>query len=221
MGQLRYLLFDLDGTLYTGASGLFTEVGRRIDVWTARALDISLAEAQTLRTRYFHAYGTTMAGLLRHQPEVDIDDYLEYVHEIRVERYLAPNPALGAMLERLPVRKAVFTNAIASWAERILEHFAIREHFTAIVDVRAVDYLGKPKPEAYARALALLGVPGTACVFLDDQARNLQAGAEFGMRTVLVRAGQEPGDGVDFAVDTILEAEPVLQRLLGETLPQE
>jgi putative hydrolase of the HAD superfamily len=179
-------------------------------VWTARALDIPLAEAQALRARYFHKYGTTMAGLLRHHPEVDIDDYLEYVHEIRVERYLAPNPALGAMLERLPARKAVFTNAIVSWAERILEHFAIREHFTTIVDVRAVDYL-----------LALLGVPGTACVFLDDQARNLQAGAEFGMRTVLVQAGREPGDGVDFAVDTILDAEPVLQRLLGRASPQE
>ncbi len=120
MAQLRYLLFDLDGTLYTGASGLFAEVGRRIDVWIARALDIPLVEAQALRARYFHAYGTTMAGLLRHHPEVDIDDYLEYVHEIRVERYLTPNPALDAMLERLPVRKAVFTNAIASWAERIL-----------------------------------------------------------------------------------------------------
>jgi len=219
MGPLRYLLFDLDDTLYTGASGLFAEVGRRIEVWMAQALDIPPAEAQTLRQRYFHEYGTTMAGLLRHHPEVDIDDYLEYVHEIRVERYLAPNPALGAMLGRLPARKAVFTNAIASWAERILECLAVREHFTAIVDVRAVDYLGKPKPEAYARALALLDVPGTACVLLDDQARNLQVGADLGMRTVLVRVGQEPGAGVDFAVDTILDAEPVLQRLLEKNTP--
>ena len=94
---VRHLLFDLDDTLYTDSSGLFIEVGDRIRRWTAEALGVSLEEAQDLRREYYKAYGTTMAGLLRHHPEVDIDAYLEYVHDVDVSRYLAINSHEGVV----------------------------------------------------------------------------------------------------------------------------
>lgn len=212
--MIRYLLFDLDDTLYTNASGLFDEVRQRIEAWLVQALDIPLATAQTLRYEYHMRYGTTMAGLLRHHPGANVDAYLEDVHQVDVAKYLQPDPALSAMLARLPANKAVFTNAISSWAERILAQLDIREHFQRIVDVRDVRYLAKPRPEAYAQLLTLLQVDGKACAFIDDQRPNLQAAAEFGMRTVLVRPGDTPGVGVDYVADTVLQAEPVLWRLL-------
>ena len=211
---LNYLLFDLDDTLYTNASGLFGEVGRLIEAWLAQELHLSAEEAHALREHYFEAYGTTMAGLLRDHPELDIDDYLEFAHGADLDAYLSPSPALDAMLARLPLPKAIFTNAIADWAERVLHTLEISHHFEVIIDVRAVDYRGKPAPEAYELALALLGVPGPACVLVDDQARNLQVAKEFGMRTILVREGAEPTEGVDAVVGGILEVEPVLRQWL-------
>ena len=210
-----YLLFDLDDTLYTQASGLFLEVRERIAHWTSQALDISLDEAQMLRREYYHAYGTTMGGLLQHHPHVDIDDYLDVVHEVDVSRYLSPDPELDAMLERLHAPKAIFTNAIADWAERILARLGVREHFEMIIDVRAVDYHSKPSPQAYERALALLDVPGEACVLMDDHAPNLAQAAKFGMRTILVGAETAPNNKVDYAVPDVLAAEPALQRMLA------
>lgn len=212
---LQYLLFDLDDTLYTNASGLFGELGQRIEAWLAQAFSLSPEAAHTLRREYHARYGTTMTGLLRHHPGADVEDYLEVVHQIDVAQYLAPDPALGAMLGRLPVSKLIFTNGIASWAERILAQLDVREHFERIVDVRDVGYLAKPRPEAYTRLLALLQVPGAACVLLDDQRPNLQTAAQFGMRTVLVRPGSAPGAGAEFAVGSVLEAEPVLHCLLN------
>jgi len=216
MPSIHYLLFDLDDTLYTDASGLFTEVGARIEAWTARALGLTAEGAATLRRRYFAEYGTTMAGLLRHHPEADIDDYLEYVHQIDVARYLRPNPALDAMLGRLDATKVIFTNGIASWAERILTQLGVRSHFAQIIDVRAVRLQGKPRPFAYEQALALLDTTGPACALIDDQPRNLQGALPFGMRTVLVRPNGTAADGIEFAVEDVLAAEPVLQALLGE-----
>lgn len=213
--MIRYLLFDLDDTLYTNTSGLFGEVRQRIEAWLMQALDIPLETAQTLRREYHLRYGTTMAGLLHHHPEADVEDYLETVHRVDVTKYLHPAPELGAMLERLPAGKVVFTNAITSWAERILERLEIREHFERIVDVRDVGYLAKPRPEAYEQLLALLHVDGADCVLLDDQAPNLQTAAQFGMHTILVRSGQVPSAGVDFAVGTVLEAELPLWQLLN------
>ena len=216
--MIRYLLFDLDDTLYTNTSGLFGEVRQRIEAWLMHALDIPLETAQTLRREYHTLYGTTMAGLLRHHPEADVEDYLENVHRVDVTKYLHPVPELGAMLARLPAGKVVFTNAIASWAERILECLEVREHFERIVDVRDVGYLAKPRPEAYNQLLALLQVDGADCVLLDDQVPNLLTAAQFGMRTILVRSDQIPSTSIDFAVGTVLEAElPLWQLLNGRT----
>ncbi|MGC9348225.1 MAG: pyrimidine 5'-nucleotidase [Anaerolineae bacterium] len=217
MPNIRYLLFDLDDTLYTNTSGLFNEVGDRIGQWTAEALGLSLTEAEALRRTYYRTYGTTMAGLLREHPEVDIDAYLDYVHDIDVARYLDAAPDLAAMLESLSVPKAVFTNSIADWAERVTRQLGVRHHFEHIFDVRAVGYRSKPDPHAYSWVLERLGLPGEACVMLDDQPTYLLGAAEAGMTTVLVRSHADRRNGddaIDYAVDHVLDAEPILQRLL-------
>lgn len=213
---MPYILFDLDDTLYTNDTGLFKELGTRLVYWVSQQLHISLDESATLRREYFQAYGTMMRGLLLHHPEVSVDAYLEYVHDIDVSRYIAPNPALDAMLSRLVVPKAVFTNSIADWAERILRQLGIRYHFTHIIDVRAVDYQSKPHPHAFERALQILGTSAAECVMVDDQVNYLRGAAAAGMRTVLVHPGTEAGNGIDYAVDTILDAEPILRQWLAE-----
>jgi putative hydrolase of the HAD superfamily len=213
---VEYILFDLDDTLYTNDTGLFKELGTRLVDWVAQQLNISLEESAVLRHDYFVNYGTMMRGLLLHHPEVDIDAYLDYVHDIDVSRYIAPNPALDGMLSRLDVAKAVFTNSVADWAERILQQLGVRRHFTHIIDVRAVDYQSKPHPHAFERALEILGTPASACVMVDDQVSYLRGAMDVGMRTVLVREGVMLTDGIDCAVDNILAAEPILQRWLAE-----
>ena len=215
MSDVRIVFFDLDDTLYTNSSGLFVEVGQRIESWTAQALGISLEEARALRHRYYMTYGTTMAGLLREHPHVDIDSYLTYVHDVDVSQYLEPHPELQAMLASLAARKAVFTNSIADWAERVTRRLGVREYFEAIYDVRAVDYRSKPDPHAYRQVLETVSLPGEACVMLDDQPAYLRGASAHGMRTILVRADGQPGEGVDYAVPTVVEAEPVLRRLLA------
>lgn len=211
---VRYILFDLDDTLYDYSSGMFQAVRARIETWMVQTLQLSLPKVQALRQKYFKAYGTTLAGLVRHHPEADRDDYLDAVHQVDVSRYLAPRPELEAMVAALPVKKGIFTNGTADWADRVLRQLNIRQHFGPLIDIRATRYVGKPWPEAYRMALDLLHCDGAECIFVDDQPRNLQPAAAFGMRTVLVRPGGVPEDGVEFAVDDILDAGAVLQQIL-------
>ncbi len=213
---MQYILFDLDDTLYTNDTGLFKELGTRLVFWVSQQLGISLEESSVLRREYFLAYGTMMRGLLLHHPEVSVDEYLDYVHDIDVSQFIAPDPALDGMLSRLDVAKVVFTNSIADWAERILQQLGVRRHFTHIIDVRAVDYQSKPHPHAFERALEILGTPASACVMVDDQVSYLCGAVDAGMRTVLVRPGAEVTAGIDFAVDHILDVEPILQQWLAE-----
>ncbi|MCX7855058.1 MAG: HAD-IA family hydrolase, partial [Anaerolineae bacterium] len=74
-------------------------------------------------------------------------------------------------------------------------------------------FIHKPRREAYERLLALLGVPGPACILVDDRVVNLQPAKALGMTTVLVNG--LPQDGVDFAVGSVLEVGPLIQRLLA------
>jgi putative hydrolase of the HAD superfamily len=215
MIAIQHVLFDLDDTLYTDASGLFSEVGLRIVQWTQHALNVGEAEANALRQHYFTTFGTTMSGLLHEHPDVDIDDYLDYVHDIDITRYLDPNPELNEMLSRLSAPKSVFTNSIASWAERITRHLGIRSHFEHIFDVRASGYRSKPDPHSFNFVLKTLNLPAAACILLDDRVSYLKGAAAAGIHTVLVRTGGQHTDGIEFVVDHILDAEPILQQLLS------
>lgn len=214
MSKIEYLLFDLDDTLYTDKTGLFKEVGDRIEHWTAQTLGVSLDAAKALRRTYYETYGTTMAGLLQEHPDVDIDAYLDYVHDIDVSKYLQRHAALATMLAKLPVSKVIFTNSIMTWAERVTRQLGIRKHFERIFDVRAVGYRSKPNPYAYAWVLEQLQVPADACVMLDDQPSYLAGAAEAGMHTILVRRNGVAHEGVEYAVPHILDAEVILHELI-------
>ncbi len=53
----------------------------------------------------------------------------------------------------------------------------------AIVDATYTGVL-KPDPGAYRTCIEALGLPAPACVFVDDQIRNIDGARAFGMRTV-------------------------------------
>lgn len=54
--------------------------------------------------------------------------------------------------------------------------------FDVIVDATHTGIL-KPAPRAYQAVTAALSLPAEACVFVDDQKRNIDGAAAFGMRT--------------------------------------
>lgn len=217
--SFTHIVFDLDETLYPTSAGLMQEVGQRITDWLQRHLGLNPQEASHLREVYIHSYGATLGGLLaEHAGTVDVEDYLAFVHDVPVDAYLRPNPPLRAMLAAIPLRRAVFTNSTMEHARRVLDALGIADLFERVVDIRALNFIHKPRPEAYRRLLALLDAPGPACIMVDDRAVNLQSAKRLGMTTVLVNS--QPQDGVDFTVTSVLEVGPLVHRLLGSHLPE-
>ena len=208
-----YIVFDLDETLYPRSAGLMQEIGRRINLWVQQALGLPPDEAAALRRAYLEQYGTTLGGLLA-EHQVDVDGYLAFVHDIPVEQYVRPNPALAAMLAAIPLRKAVFTNATSEHAWRVLRALGVADQFDHVVGIRETELYNKPRLEAYHRLLATLAVQGPACIMVEDRAVNLRPAKRLGMTTVLVDA--EPDEGVDFVVEDVLEVGPLVAHLLRE-----
>lgn len=206
---LTHLLFDLDDTLYPPEAGVWEQIRARINRYMIERVGLSPESAGTKREHYFLTYGTTLNGLMR-EYHIDPADFLAYVHDLPLEQYLRPVPALDAMLSRLPYAKAIFTNANVAHAQRVLAQLGVAQHFGRIVDICALDYINKPDPRAYPRALDLLGLTAAECLLLDDQPRNLAPAHALGMKTVLVnpRLGDRPA-GVDFQIQSVLELEGV------------
>jgi putative hydrolase of the HAD superfamily len=215
--MLRYLIFDLDETLYPPQSGLWPAIGERINLYMAERLGLSLEQASELRARYAKEYGVTLAGLMK-EHHVDPADYLEYVHDLPLARYLQPDAALNGMLARLPLPKAVLTNASAAHAERVLNQLGIARHFTHIVDIHALNFVNKPEPGAYARTLEILGAGPQECLFVDDLPRNLQPAHALGFITVLARESANGAlpEGVDYQIPNILGLERIVAGLIGQ-----
>jgi putative hydrolase of the HAD superfamily len=219
MMPLQFVIFDLDNTLYPPGSGVMEEIGRRIQVWVSDQLDLSWEDATGLRRRYLRRYGTTMGGLMT-EHDIDIGRYLSFVHDIAIGEYLEPDPALAEMLSRIPLRKAVYTNATSEHGRRVLQALDIADQFERIIGIREVGLRNKLSPEAYERMLALLGVEGEACIMVEDSPHNLPPAKAVGMTTILIDAKEGKGlpdvpDGcIDFAVDSVLEVAMVVDACL-------
>ena len=110
--MLRVILFDLDDTLYARSCGLWPAIGQRINDYMMERLSLPPEVAIAMRQVYLDKYGTTLNGL-RAEFGIDTEDYLAYVHDLPLERYLEPSRDLDQMLARLPLRKVIFTNSDA------------------------------------------------------------------------------------------------------------
>lgn len=208
--SLKYILFDLDETLYPSQCGLMAAISELMSRYMEERLGLPPAEVLALRERYYRVYGTTMRGLQIHHG-IDPEDYLAYVHNLPLEDYIGRNEELDRVLNEIEIEKIVFTNATREHAWRVLNILGVAHHFSRIIDVRDVGYVTKPDPEAYRRVLELLGVEGHECLIVDDKARNLAPAKELGMTTVLV--GSEVTAHVDFVIADVTEIGEVVRRL--------
>jgi putative hydrolase of the HAD superfamily len=197
------VFFDLDDTLYPSHSGLWAAIGERIQTFIVERLDVTTEEASRLRRDYFHSYGTTLNGLRLHH-DIDPMDFLAYVHDVPVNLVLKDDPELISLLDSLPQRKVVFTNADSAHARRVLDGLGISGQIDQIIDILALDFVNKPEPEAYRSALRLCGeADPQRCIHADDMARNLDPAADLGMTTVLVTGRDQAPDGRHRRIPTI------------------
>jgi len=179
------LFFDLDDTLYPNSTGLWEAIRERMNLYMRDHMGFPEEEVPVLREKYYKMYGTTLRGLqTRHN--VDVEDYLAFVHDLPLKDYLTPNPLQREIIASLPSRKLIFTNADANHAQRVLAALKLDDLFKTIVDVNAVAPYCKPMPESFAIAQELADEPDPRkCVVIDDLPRTTRAALEAGMASIL------------------------------------
>lgn len=177
-------LFDLDNTLYPVETEFMTLIEGRMTDFMEKVTGLPRDEARAIQKKYYHAHGTTLAGLIAHH-DIDPEDFLTEVHDVSLDR-LTPDVKMADALMRLPGRRLVFTNGSAAHAERVLERLQIAHAFEDIFHISAADYIPKPSPLTFEKMMARHGVSAVGSAFFEDSEVNLAPAAQLGMTTVLV-----------------------------------
>ncbi|MEO1292425.1 MAG: pyrimidine 5'-nucleotidase [Pseudomonadota bacterium] len=182
-------IFDLDNTLYPAECRLFDQIDKRMTGFIADALDLSAAEADGLRTTYWHRYGTTLAGLMQ-EHGIAPGDFLSHVHDIDLA-HVEPDRPLQTAIDALPGRKVVYTNGSREHGERVTAQLGLRTSFEAIYGIEDSRYYPKPQREAFEHVLSHSGIEPTRSAMIEDTARNLLVPHDLGMRCIWVPTTDE------------------------------
>ncbi len=196
-------MFDLDNTLYPKSCGLWEAIGNRINRYMVERLGVEPEEVSKRRRDFLNTFGTTLNALRRYY-SIDPDEFLAFVHDIPLDRYLQHDPALDRMLESLKLRRVIFTNADAQHARRVLSRLGILRHFESIIDIHMLEFVNKPDRRAYLKALDFLAARPEECVLVEDSPANIAPAKELGMTTVMVGEGSS-ADGAHYHIDRITD----------------
>lgn len=193
-------IFDLDNTLYPAKADLFGLIDIKMGEFIQTLLGCDPVEARRVQKGYFMAHGTTLAGLMRDH-DTDPREFLDYVHDISLDRIVADHDLIDH-IAMLPGRRLIFTNGDAAYAARVLAKLGLSDAFELIHDIHACAYVPKPDPSGYAMLCDIHGINPTRSIFFEDMARNLIPAKALGMTTVWVNNGSEAGN-VDAHADHI------------------
>lgn len=188
-------LFDLDNTLHDASHAILPAIRDNMNALLMQALAVdgvpaTLEAANAVRLDYWRRYGATLLGMVRHH-QMRPADFLRDAHRfddlaalIRAERGLA------RLLQRLPGRKILLTNAPLRYSRDVLRQLGLHRHFARHIAIESMRVHGqmrpKPAPQLLRRLLAREGVPARHCVLVEDTLENLKSAKALGLRTVWV-----------------------------------
>ena len=204
-------VFDLDNTLHNASPHIFPHINRSMTAYLQQHLRLSEEDAGNLRAHYWHRYGATLLGLMRHHG-TDPDHFLRETHAFPdLSNMVVFERGLGAMLRRLPGRKLVLSNAPRAYASAVLQLMGIEGHFDAVHCIESTGYQPKPSLAAFHSLLRAHGLIARRCVMVEDSRDNLRPAKRLGMKTVWVTRESRAPAYVDLKTASVL----ALPRLLG------
>lgn len=151
-------------------------------------LGVDEMRANQWRAQYWHRYGSTMLGLIRHHG-VRAEHFLHHTHLLpQLEAEVVGHAQDIDAVRRLAGRKFVLTNAPLAYTERVLGALGLRALFDGVISIEQMRMFGdwRPKPDArmFQALTVRLGVSPQRCVLVEDTLAHQKAARGLGMTTV-------------------------------------
>ena len=181
---IKFWIFDLDNTLYSGNTRVFEQVDKKMTEYISKKLKVDKEEAKNIQKNYFHKYNTTLNGMIKNH-KINAHEFLEFVHNIDIN-FLQKDPKLANEIEKLDGIKIIFTNGSRKHALNVTRRLGVDKLFDDIFDIVDCDFIPKPLMEPYKKLVEKHKIDPKLCVLVEDIARNLKPAYEMGMKTVWI-----------------------------------
>ena len=182
--SIKYWIFDLDNTLYSGKTKVFEQVDKKMSKYISDKLNISIDEAKKIQKNYFHKYNTTLNGMIKNH-KINPNEFLESVHDINID-FLQKDLELAKEMKKLEGKKFIFTNGSKKHATNVTRRIGINQYFDDIFDIVDSDFIPKPAIEPYKKLVEKHKIDPKLCALVEDIARNLKPAYEMGMKTIWI-----------------------------------
>ena len=179
--NIKYWLFDLDNTLYSGQTKVFSEVDKKMSAFISKKFQVDLVKAKEIQKKYFYEYGTTLSGLMK-QDNIDPNDFLEFVHDIDIS-WLPKDLKLKEELIKIKEKKYIFTNGSHAHVKNVTKQLGIDGLFDGAFDIVDADFVPKPHIDPYKKIVEKFNIDPTKSILIEDIAHNLEQAKNLGMKT--------------------------------------
>jgi len=179
--DIKHWIFDLDNTLYSGQTKVFSEVDKKMSAFISEKMNIDLIKAKEIQKKYFYEYGTTLSGLMK-QDNIDPHDFLEFVHDIDIS-WLPKDLKLREELIKIKEKKYIFTNGSHAHVENVTRQLGIDGLFDGAFDIVDANFVPKPHIDPYQKIIKKFNLDPKKSILIEDIAHNLEQAKNLGMKT--------------------------------------
>ena len=207
MKNIKNILFDCDGVLYQDLESVFGQVSKKMTEYISSKLNVDLIKAKELQTNYFHKYNTSLDGLMIHH-DIPPEEFLKYVHDIDLS-FMKKDKLLREELEKLNIKKFVFTNGSKEHVKNITEHLGIEDLFDGIFDIVDAEFHPKPEAKAFDLMVKKFNIEPKETIYIEDIAKNLSIAKARGSTTVWLMNDEYWGkkesdkDFIDYKIENL------------------
>ena len=179
--EIKYWIFDLDNTLYSGQTKVFSEVDKKMSSFISEKFNVDLVEAKKIQKEYFYEYGTTLSGLMK-KKNVDPNEFLEFVHDIDIS-WLPEDKILKEELIKIKDKKYIFSNGSHAHIKNVTIQLGIYGLFDGAFDITDADFVPKPHIAPYRKMIKKFKLDPKQSILIEDIAHNLEQAKNLGMKT--------------------------------------
>ena len=179
--KIKYWIFDLDNTLYSGQTKVFSEVDKKMSSFISKKFNVDLVEAKKNQKEYFYEYGTTLSGLTK-KKNIDPNEFLEFVHDIDIS-WLPEDKILKEELIKIKDKKYIFSNGSHAHIKNVTIQLGIYGLFDGAFDITDADFVPKPHIDPYKKMIKKFKLDSKQSILIKDIAHNSEQAKNLGMKT--------------------------------------